>query len=109
VWVAAIGAGIGAIVVWELAVIAVLRLFHVNVPFSLVVHIHPRREHELLAALGRRRKHTFVFISGFLMFACPFLVGLAAGDYVIDGFPSHSTHGFNHDAGSVSPQVVIFG
>jgi hypothetical protein len=91
VWIAAIGAFLGAVVVWQLALIAVLRLFNVTLPLSLAFHVSPRREHELLAALNGKRKDTFVFISGFLMFACPLFVGLTTYDFVMDRYAGHAT------------------
>jgi fucose 4-O-acetylase-like acetyltransferase len=98
--IAAISASMGAIVVWQLAMVAVLRLFDVKLPFSLAFYVYPRREHELFAALNERRKDTFVFISGFLMFACALFVGLTTYDYVMDCSVSHPPHGPNYFVGS---------
>jgi hypothetical protein len=65
-WIAAIGACLGVIVLWQLAMIAALRLFSTKLPFPVAFHIYPRRQHELLAALEGSRKETFVFHFWFL-------------------------------------------
>lgn len=72
-WVAAFGAGFGAIVLWDLTVISVLRLFDIRLPFSIAIRFYPRRQRELFTALKGRGKGTFVFISGFLLSTCPVL------------------------------------
>jgi hypothetical protein len=106
-WIAAIGACLGAIVLWQLAMIAALRLFGTKLPFSVAFHLHPRRQHELLAALEGRRKDTFVFISGFLLFACPLFVGLTAYDYIVSRSAGHPAYGLNYVVGSVAAFVVM--
>jgi hypothetical protein len=58
--IAAISAFIGAIVVWQLAVVAVLRLFDIKLPFRLAFYVYPRREHELLLPSMRgARTHSY--------------------------------------------------
>jgi hypothetical protein len=105
-WIAAIGACLGAIVLWQLAMIAALRLFGTKLPFSVAFHIHPRRQHELLGALKGRRKDTFVFISGFLLLACPLFLGLTAYDYILRS-ADHPAWGLNYIVGSVVAFVVM--
>ena len=83
-WIAAFSAGLGAIVIWEFAVIAALRGLGMKIPFAVTFHIYPRRQKELLDALKGRRKDTFVLVSGILLMAFPLLVGVIACDYVID-------------------------
>jgi hypothetical protein len=97
-WIAAIGACLGAIVLWDLAVIAALRFFGIELPFSVVFRVYPRREHELLAALKGNLKETYVFISGFLLFACPLFLGLTLFDYIAGG---PLPHGPNYIVGSI--------
>jgi hypothetical protein len=106
-WIAALGACLGAIVLWELAMIAALRLFGTKLPFSVAFHIHPRRQHELLAALKGRRKDTFVFISGFLLLACPLFLGLTASDYIVNRSAGHPAYGLNYIVGSVVAFVLM--
>jgi hypothetical protein len=103
-WIAAIGACLGVIVLWQLAMIAALRLFSTKLPFPVAFHIYPRRQHELLAALEGSRKETFVFISGFLLLACPLFVGLTAYDYIVNRSAGHPAYGLNYIVGS----VVVF-
>ena len=106
-WIAAISTCLGAIVLWQLAVIAALRLFDVKLPFSVAIRIYPRRQRELLAALKGKRKDTFVFISGFLLLACPLFVGLTAYNYIFDSSAGHPTHGLSYYVGSVVAFMVI--
>jgi hypothetical protein len=97
-WIAAIGACLGTIILWDLAVVAALRLFGIMMPFSVAFRIYPRREHELFAALKGNPKATYVFISGFLLFACPLFAGLTLFDYVAHGA---APHGPNYIVGSI--------
>jgi hypothetical protein len=106
-WIAAIGACLAAIVLWQLTMIAALRLFGTRLPFSIAFHIYPRRKHELLAALKRGRKNTFVFISGFLLLACPLFVGLTAYDYIVNRPDGHQAYGLNYIVGSVFAFLVM--
>jgi sugar phosphate permease len=106
-WIAAISACLGAIVLWQLAMIAALRLFATKLPFSVAFHIHPRRQHELLAALKGRGKDTFIFIYGFLLLACPLFVGLTAYDYTLNRAAGRPAYGLNDIVGSVVAFVVM--
>ena len=94
-WIVAIGACLATIILWQLTMIASLRIFGIRVPFSVAFHIYPRRQHELFDALKKKRKDTFVLISGFLLFACPLFVGLTAYDYILDRSDGHITSGLN--------------
>jgi hypothetical protein len=106
-WIAAIAVWLAAIVLWQLAIIAALRLFGTRLPFSVAFHNHPRRQHELLAALKGSSKDTFVFISGFLLLACPLFVGLTAYDYVVNQSAGHPAYGLNYIVGSVVAFAVM--
>jgi len=99
-WVAAISACLGAIVAWQFAVIASLRVLGISIPFSVAFHIYPRRQKELLDALGRRGKDAFVLVSGILLLAFPLFVGINVYDYIIDRSVGQVTYGLDHIVGS---------
>lgn len=103
-WVAAIGACLTIFVVWQLATIAALRLFGIYLPFSVAFRIYPRRERELLTLLKGSSKEKFIFISGFLLSACPFFAGLAVYDYVFDHSGAHSANDLDYIVG----MAVVF-
>lgn len=107
-WVAAIGAWLGTIVLWQLTVIAALRIFGIKVPFPVAFHIYPREQYELLDALNRRSKDTFVFISGVLLLAGPWFVGLIACDYIVGRSAGHlRNYGLDHIIGSAVVFVLM--
>lgn len=105
VWIAAISACLGAIVVWQFAVIAALRAFGITIPFTVAFHIYPRRQKQLLDALRGRGKDTFVLVSGILLLAFPLFAGLAAYDYIIDRSAGPISYGLNRIVGL----AVVFG
>jgi hypothetical protein len=108
---AAFGGCVGAIALWDLAVVAALRSFGIKLLFSTPFHFYTRRERELLAALNGRPKDTYVLISGFLFFACPLFAGLTTFDYIIRRYIDHSTIGLDYVVGSavVFVMFVMFG
>ena len=106
-WIAAISAGLGALILWEFALIAALRVLGIRIPFAVAFHIYPRRQKQLLDALRGRRKDTFVLVSGILLLAFPLWVGLIACDYVIDRSAGPITYGLNHTVGSAVGFVVM--
>ena len=89
IWVAAMGAWVGVILLWNLAVLVVLGLFGMKVPLPL----HFRRRQETNAALLRLGKLRYAFISGVLLFGLPFGAGLETYDYIVDNYLTHSFHG----------------
>jgi hypothetical protein len=105
--IAAVGVFLGAVVLWNLAMIAAVRFFRINLPFSLTFHFYKRKEPELLKALKGRSINTYVVISGFLLFACPLFAGLTAYDYVVHRSVDHSTYGLNYVVGSVVSLVLL--
>ena len=108
-WIAAISACLGAIVVWQFAVIAALRVFAMKIPFSVAFHIYPRRQKELLDTLTGRGKDTFLIVSGFLLFAFPLFVGLTAYEYSVDRSAGPINYGLNHIVGSAVVFVLMVG
>jgi hypothetical protein len=99
--IAAAGVFLGAVVFWNLAVVAVLRSLRINLPFSLAFHFYKRKEPELLKALKDRSVNTYVVISGLLLFACPLFAGLTAYGYVIRRYVEHSAYGLTYFAGLI--------
>jgi hypothetical protein len=100
-WLAAIGGCLGAIILWQLAVVAALRLFGMELPFSLAFRTHPQRENVLLAAFAGSRKDTFILISGFLLFACPWFLGLTVFDFIVKRSAGYPSYGLNYIVGSI--------
>jgi hypothetical protein len=105
--IAAVGAFLGAVVLWDLAVVAALRFFGIKLLFSTPFHFYSRKERELLAALQGRPKNTYVLISGFLLIACRLFAGATAFDYVVRRYVDHSTFGLNYVVGSVVLFVIL--
>jgi len=107
VWVAVISGCLGAVVLWELAVIVGLRLFDIKLPLSIAIHIYPRRQREMFAGLKEKGEDTFVFISGVLLWACPLFIGVTAYDLIFSIFDpsgSHPAHALDRIVGS----IVVF-
>jgi hypothetical protein len=98
---AAVGAFLGVMVLWDLAVIAMLRVLSIKLSFSTPFHFYRRKERELIAALKGRPKDTYILISGFWLFACPLFAGSTAVDYIVRRYIDHSTFGFGYVTGSV--------
>ncbi len=105
--IAAIGVFLGVVVFWTLAMVAALRSFGTNVPFSLGFRFYRRNEPELLNSLRSRSINVYVAISGLLLFACPLFAGLTAYDYVVRHWVEHSTYGLNGAVGSVVALLVL--
>ncbi|MGD0508052.1 MAG: hypothetical protein ABSA27_09660 [Terriglobales bacterium] len=70
-------------VLCNLACISILRTFGVAIPFSFPFHFGERRERDLITSLQGRSKSTYIFVSGFLLFACPMFLGLIAYDRLL--------------------------
>jgi hypothetical protein len=70
-------------VLCNLACISILRIFGVAIPFSFPFHFGEGRERDLTTALQGRSKRTYIFVSGFLLFACPMCLGLIAYDCLL--------------------------
>ncbi|HKC00630.1 MAG TPA: hypothetical protein VKD23_17745 [Terriglobales bacterium] len=89
IWVAAMGAFIGVMLLWDFAVLLVFGLFGMKVPLPL----HFRRRQETNAALQRLGKFRYVLISGVLLFGLPIGFGLETYDYIVDKYLTRSFHG----------------
>ena len=105
--IAAVGVFLGAVVFWNLAMVAVLRLSGINLPFSSMFHFYKRKEPEVLKALKGRSIDTYVVISGWLLFACPLFAGVTAYDYVVRRSIEHSPFGLNYILGSIAWLVLL--
>lgn len=92
------------VVLWQLVMIAILRLFGVSLPFSFAVHYYIRRERELNTALQGSSAEKYILVSGFFLFACPMLAAITTFDCVSDRYISHSPYNWAGFVGS----VVIF-
>ncbi|MHB1936387.1 MAG: hypothetical protein ACYCOR_07350 [Acidobacteriaceae bacterium] len=99
---AAAGIFLAGSIFWDLAMIAALRLFRIDIPFSLPFRFFRRKEPDLLQALDGRSINAYVVISGLLLFACPLLAGLTAYDSVVRRFIEHQTYGMKDVALSVA-------
>ncbi len=91
-WAVAIGAFLAAWSLWDLAMVAALRVFSIRLPISFAFLFWTRRERELHAALKEISKIKYVIISGFLLFACPLFAGFTAYDFFIDRYFRPSIH-----------------
>ena len=80
------------LILWTWGVIAALRDLGIHLPLSFAVHAYPRRKRELQAALRGASAETYIFVSGFLLFACPFFLALTAYEFLSDRFIRHSTY-----------------
>jgi|SRR3954451_19572739 hypothetical protein len=98
---AAIGTFFSVIVLWELAVVGLLRSVRIRLPFALPFHFGRRRQQALLPLRTRIKKSTYVFISGFLLFACPLFTGAVAYDFVVNLHDSKETFGSGYIVGSL--------
>jgi hypothetical protein len=75
-------------VLYNLACISILRTFGVAIPHSFPFHFSERRERDLITSLQGRSRNTYIFVSGFLLFACPLFLGLIAYDRLLSIRPS---------------------
>jgi hypothetical protein len=71
------------VVLCNLASISILRTFGVAIPFSFPFQFGERKERNLITSLQGRSKSTYIFVSGFLLFACPTFLGLIAYDRLL--------------------------
>jgi hypothetical protein len=85
----------GVYFLWQLAMIAILRPFGISLPFSFPFHFFPRRERELRTALNGKEVEQYVLVSGFLLFACPFLAALTTSDYLTDHYINQRPYRWN--------------
>jgi hypothetical protein len=92
-WIAAIGAFLSAVVLWNMAMVAALRPFGIKLASGFPFHFYTRQRRELLAALQRRPKGTYILVSGFLLFACPLFLGFAFYDFILQQYVDHSKFG----------------
>ena len=90
---AAAGAFLASSILCNLAMVAALRLFHVDLPFSLPFHLFRHKETNLLHAIQAKSINEYVVVSGLLLFACPLLAGVTAYDAVGRHFMQRSTFG----------------
>jgi hypothetical protein len=105
--IAAVGALLSVIVLWDLAVVAVLRFSGIKLLFSTPFRFHTRKESEVLAALRGKSKTMYIFIYGFLFFACPLIAGSAAFDYVVRRYIDRSTFGLDYVTGEMVLFVIL--
>jgi hypothetical protein len=82
--------------------VAALRLFRIDLPFSLPFRLFRHKESNLLQAIHGRSINQYVVISGLLLFACPLLAGMTAYDSVVRRFIEHSTFGMKDVALSLA-------
>ena len=71
---------------WQLAVVAILRLFGLVLPFSFPFNLSTRRERELRTALKGRGVGVHVLIDGLLLTSCPVIAALTTFDYLSDRY-----------------------
>jgi hypothetical protein len=98
---AIVGSFPGVAILWTWAMVAALRLFSIRLPFSFPFHFYTHRERELRAVLKGRSLGTYVLISGFLLFACPFWAGWTAYDLLCDRYIWPSTYSVNRFTGTI--------
>lgn len=87
------GAFVATSILWNLAMVATLRLFRIDLPFTLPFRRFRRKKPDLLQAMDGTSINKYVAISGLLLFACPLLAGIVAYDAVVRRFVEHSTYG----------------
>jgi hypothetical protein len=104
---AAVGAFLASSILWNLAMVAALRLFRIDLPFSLPFRIFRHKEPNLLQAIHDRSINKYVVIFGLLLFACPLLAGLTAYDAVVRRFIEHSTFGMKDVALSMAWFAIL--
>jgi hypothetical protein len=94
----------GVIVLWQLAVVAILRTLGIRLPFSRPFRFYMRKEPELLEVQEGWTESTYILIAGFLMLTCPLFAGLIAYDYIERRCIQHSSY----DAASLVGLAVVF-
>ena len=98
---------VGAVISWNAATVAVLRIIGIDLSFSLPFHFRRRKAPEVLNALRGRTINTYVLVSGLLLFACPLFVGLLAYDYVVRRYVQHSTYDLKYVLASALLLVLL--
>lgn len=99
---AAVGAFLAGSILWNLAMVAALRLLRINLSYTLPFRLFRRKEPDLLQAIHGKSINEYVVISGLLLFACPLLAGITAYDFVARRFMEHSTYGMKDGALSLA-------
>lgn len=99
---AAVGVFLAGSILWNLAMVVALRLFRIDVSYSLPFRLFRRKEPDLLQAIHGRSINEYVVISGLLLFACPLLAGMTAYDFVVRRFIEHATYGMQDAALSLA-------
>ncbi|MFZ0518538.1 MAG: hypothetical protein WCD77_06870 [Acidobacteriaceae bacterium] len=106
-FVFAAGAFLASSILWNLAMVAALRFFRIDLPFSLPFRLFRHKQPDLLHAIQGKSINEYVGISGLLLFACPLLAGLTAYDAVARRFIEHPTYGIKDVALSVAWLVLL--
>ncbi len=104
---AAVGVFVGAAISWNVATIAILRIFGVDLSFSLAFRFCRRKAPEVLNALKGKSINAYVVVSGVLLFACPLFAGLSAYNYVVHRYAQHSTYGLGDAFASIGWLVLL--
>ena len=99
---ASAGAFVASSILCNLAMVAALRLFKIDLPFSLPFRLFRHKDPNLLEAIHGGSINQYVAISGLLLFACPLLAGLTAYDSVVRRFMEHSSYGMKDVALSLA-------
>jgi hypothetical protein len=94
---------VAVFVLCNLICILILRKFGVAIPFSFPFHWGERKERDLITSLRGRSKGICIFVSGFLLLACPMFLGLIAYDRLLPIRVS----GSNYYVGTAVVLVVI--
>ena len=103
-WVAAICSFVGTVILWNLVVVSGMRRFGIHLPLSFAFLGYGRRAGELRAELKGRARDTYVLVCGFLLFACPLVLGFTAYAYVLDHYVFQRTENLGGLVGS----LIIF-
>lgn len=101
---AGIGASLGVVLLWQIAMIAVLRSLGTALPISSLFKFYVRKEAVLIRPQPEWTESTYILVSGFLLLACPLFAGLLAYDYVEHRYIEHSAY----NADSVVGLAVVF-
>lgn len=98
---------LGAAISWTLATIAVLRIIHIELPWSLPFYLFRQKTPAILNGLQERTINTYVAVSGLLLFACPLFAGLLTYDYVVQRYIQHSGFGLKYAVGSLAWLLLL--
>jgi hypothetical protein len=98
--IAIVGSFPSVAILWTWAMVGALRLFQVPLPFSFPFHFYTRRERELHTALKGKPMGTHVFVSGILLFSCPWWAGMTTFDLLTNRYVGPSTFSVNRFTGT---------